>query len=117
MDNVGSGRFILLVGKGKTFQPVVERFMSPTVEAAHVVGFRDCLHSRQWSSLVGHQRCSRTVGSAKSLLSLGFTLTGLSSASLNLCQSLEVSSKCRASAISCAARTHALSRMKFVIFT
>lgn len=64
-----------------------------------------------------HQLCSRTVDSAKSFLSRGFTCAGRSSASLNLCQSLALSSKCRASAISSSARTQALSKMKFVIFT
>jgi hypothetical protein len=43
-------------------------------------------------------------------------LTGRSSASMNLCQSRELISKCRASAISCAARAHPLPRMKFVMF-
>ena len=66
---------------------------------------------------MGHQLYSRTVDSEKSFLSLGFTWAGLSRALLNLCQSLGLSSKCRASAISCSARTHALSKIKFVMFT
>src|SRR5208283_3781448 len=64
-----------------------------------------------------HQLCSRTVDSEKSLLSLGFNCAGLSRASLNLCHSFGLSSKKRPSAISCSARTHALSKMKFVMFT
>ena len=66
---------------------------------------------------MGHQLYSRTVDSEKSFLSLGFSCAGLSRALLNLCQSLGLSSKCRASAISCSARTHALSNIKFVMFT
>jgi hypothetical protein len=66
---------------------------------------------------MGHQFCSRTVDSERSLLSLGFSCAGLSRALLNLCQSLGLSSKCGPSAISCSARTHALSKMKFVMFT
>jgi hypothetical protein len=64
-----------------------------------------------------HQIVSRTVGSAKILLRPGFDRAGRSSASVKLCQSLVLGSKCRASAISCAARTPALPKMKFVMFT
>jgi len=66
---------------------------------------------------MGHQLCSSKVDSEKSFLSFGFTCAGLSSASQNFCQPLELSSKCRDSAISCSARTHALSNIKFVMFT
>lgn len=64
-----------------------------------------------------HQLCSRTVDSEKSFLSLGFDCAGLSRASQNFCQFFELISNDRASAISCSARTHALSNMKLVMFT
>ena len=57
------------------------------------------------------------MGSEKSLFSLGFSCGGLSRASQKLCQFLGLSSKDRASAISCSARTQALSKIKFVMFT
>ena len=91
--------------------------MAPAIEPTDVVRLRDCLPSRQRGFWMRHQLSSMTVDSANSLLSLGFACAGLSSASLNFCQSLELSSKCRASDISCSARTHALSSMKFVMFT
>jgi hypothetical protein len=66
---------------------------------------------------VVHQLSSRTVDSENSLLSLGFNCAGLSRDSLNFRQSFALSLKERVSAISCSARTQALSNMKLVMFT
>src|SRR5215469_13473018 len=117
MNHISSGRFISLVYEGKAFEPIVKRLVFPTIEPAYVVRFRDCFYFRQRGFLMWHQLCSSRVGSEKSLLSLGFSCAGLSRASQKVCQFFELSSKDRASAISCSARTQALSKIKFVMFT